>query len=61
MDNNTLVDEQIRARAYELWEKAEEPKESPDMYWEMARAEIEGEGGRDPAEPSGPLGDSGLK
>lgn len=33
-------EENIRTRAYYLWEQATEPKGSPDDYWEQARAEI---------------------
>lgn len=36
-------DEEIRTRAYYLWEQAAEPKGTPDEYWEQARAEIEKE------------------
>ncbi|MDE1181711.1 DUF2934 domain-containing protein [Paraburkholderia sp.] len=38
------IDEQIRTRAYYLWQNAKHPKTSPDDYWEQARLEIEGEG-----------------
>jgi hypothetical protein len=37
------MEEQIRTRAYYLWEHATEPKGTPDEYWEQARAEIEKE------------------
>ncbi|HEY1997552.1 DUF2934 domain-containing protein [Paraburkholderia sp.] len=36
-------EEQIRTRAYYLWEQATDPKGDPEEYWEQARAEIERE------------------
>ncbi|AIP35510.1 hypothetical protein DR64_6630 [Paraburkholderia xenovorans LB400] len=39
----TSLEEQIRTRAYYLWEQAGEQKGTPDEYWEQARAEIEKE------------------
>lgn len=45
-------EEQIRTRAYYLWEQAAEPKGTPDEYWEQARAEIESEA---PPVESGPV------
>lgn len=49
------TDEQIRERAYYLWEQAGEPKGTPDEYWEQARAEIEKEA---PPVESGPIADA---
>jgi hypothetical protein len=37
------MEEQIRTRAYYLWEHATDPKGTPDEYWEQARAEVEKE------------------
>jgi hypothetical protein len=37
------MEEQIRTRAYYLWEQATDPKGTPDEYWEQARAEVEKE------------------
>ncbi|SIT47305.1 conserved hypothetical protein [Paraburkholderia ribeironis] len=51
-------DEQIRTRAYYLWQQAPEPKGSPDEYWEQARAEIEKEA---PPVESGPVDGESLK
>lgn len=36
-------EEEIRTRAYYLWEQAPEPKGSPEEYWEQARAHVEKE------------------
>ncbi|MFM0637788.1 DUF2934 domain-containing protein [Paraburkholderia metrosideri] len=36
-------EEQIRTRAYYLWEQTTDPKGTPDEYWEQARDEIEKE------------------
>lgn len=52
------LEEQIRTRAYYLWEQAGDEKGTPDEYWEQARAEIEKE--RPPTE-SGPLGNTPAK
>ncbi|WP_144142047.1 DUF2934 domain-containing protein [Paraburkholderia sp. BCC1884] len=46
------LEEQIRTRAYYLWEQAGETKGTPDEYWEQARAEIEKEA---PPIESGPV------
>ena len=43
--DNTSIEEQIRTRAYHLWESARDPKGTPDEYWEQARAEIQEEQG----------------
>ncbi|RFU45275.1 DUF2934 domain-containing protein [Paraburkholderia sp. DHOC27] len=43
MDTEASKEEQIRTRAYYLWEQATDPKGTPDEYWEQARAEIEKE------------------
>jgi hypothetical protein len=37
------IEEQVRTRAYYLWEQATDPRGTPDEYWEQARAEIEKE------------------
>ena len=54
------VEERIRTRAYQLWEKATEPRGTPEEYWEQARAEIEAEDAQAdasgvPTEPPGTL------
>ncbi|MFP3563381.1 DUF2934 domain-containing protein [Paraburkholderia sp. SIMBA_030] len=54
------VEERIRTRAYQLWEKAAEPKGTPEEYWEQARAEIDDEDAHAdasgiPTEPPGTL------
>lgn len=56
----TTVKERIRTRAYHLWEKATEPRGTPEEYWEQARAEIEDEDAQAdasgvPTEPPGTL------
>lgn len=43
MEQPASIEEQIRTRAYYLWEQATDPKGTPDEYWEQARAEIEKE------------------
>nr|WKF61375.1 hypothetical protein HUO10_005906 [Paraburkholderia busanensis] len=50
----TSLEEQIRTRAYYLWERATDPKGTPDEYWEQARAEVEGDADAPPVE-SGPV------
>jgi hypothetical protein len=50
---STAREEQIRTRAYYLWQQATDPKGTPDEYWEQARAEIENEA---PPVESGPVG-----
>lgn len=47
MDNPT--DEQIRARAHELWEKAGKPEGRQDDFWHAAEQELRNE------DPSSPL------
>lgn len=54
------LDEQIRTRAYYLWEQAGEPKGTPDEYWEEARTEVEKEVDAPPIE-SGPIGEEREK
>ena len=54
----TSVEEQIRTRAYYLWEQAPEPKGTPDEYWEEARAAIEQE---TPPVESGPVDQAPVK
>lgn len=51
-------EEQIRTRAYYLWQQATEPKGEPEEYWEQARAEIEKEA---PPIESGPIADEPAK
>lgn len=51
---STSLEEQIRTRAYYLWERATDPKGTPDEYWEQARAEVEKEADAPPME-SGPV------
>lgn len=38
------IDEQIRERAYHLWERDDDPKKHADDYWDTARRQIEAEG-----------------
>ncbi|NML35442.1 DUF2934 domain-containing protein [Paraburkholderia antibiotica] len=52
------IDEQIRTRAYYLWQQADEPKGTPDQYWELARSEIEKEA---PPVESGPVSGDTMK
>lgn len=40
---NESMEEKIRARAYELWEKDGSPAGQADKYWEEARASLEGD------------------
>jgi len=54
------LEETIRRRAYDLWERAGCPQGRSDEFWHAARAEIEGEGPKvdapfDPFEP--PVGE----
>ncbi|MFM0010013.1 DUF2934 domain-containing protein [Paraburkholderia sediminicola] len=51
-------EEQIRTRAYYLWQQAGDPKATPDEYWEQARDEIEKEA---PPTESGPVADAPKK
>ena len=51
-------EEQIRTRAYYLWEQATEPKGTPDEYWEQARTEVEKEA---PPIESGPVAEEPAK
>ncbi|MFL9983726.1 DUF2934 domain-containing protein [Paraburkholderia sediminicola] len=51
-------EEQIRIRAYYLWQQAGDPKGTPDEYWEQARDEIEKEA---PPTESGPVADAPKK
>lgn len=57
-EEQTSQEEQIRTRAYYLWEQAADPKGTPDEYWEQARAEIEKEA---PPTESGPIAQEPLK
>ncbi|MFT4066601.1 DUF2934 domain-containing protein [Paraburkholderia sp.] len=52
MEHEPNVEEQIRTRAYYLWQQAAEPKGTPEQYWEQARDEIEKEA---PPVESGPV------
>jgi hypothetical protein len=54
----TSQEEEIRRRAYYLWEHADEPKGTPEEYWERARAEIEKEA---PPIESGPIAEEPKK
>jgi hypothetical protein len=58
MEQEPSLDEQIRVRAYYLWEQAPEPKGTPEQYWEQARSEIEKEA---PPVESGPVSGDTLK
>jgi hypothetical protein len=58
MEQEPSVDAQIRTRAYYLWEHADEPKGSPEQYWEQARSEIEKEA---PPVESGPVSGDTMK
>ena len=40
---NDSAEEQIRKRAYELWQKDGSPSGQADKYWEEARASFEQE------------------
>lgn len=51
-------EEQIRTRAYYLWQQAGDPKGAPDEYWEQAREEVEKEA---PPTESGPVADAPKK
>jgi hypothetical protein len=51
----TAQEEQIRTRAYYLWQQATDPKGTPDEYWEQARAEVESEAADAPPVESGPV------
>jgi hypothetical protein len=54
----TSREEQIRMRAYYLWEQAGDPKGTPDEYWEQARDEIDKEA---PPIESGPVAEAPKK
>jgi hypothetical protein len=38
------IDDRIRERAYQLWERDDDPKRHADEYWDTARRQIEAEG-----------------
>jgi hypothetical protein len=54
----TSREDQIRTRAYYLWEHAPEPKGTPDEYWEQAMSEIANEA---PPVESGPIAEEPKK
>ena len=54
----TSKEEQIRTRAYYLWEQATDPKGTPDEYWDQARDEVEKEA---PPLESGPVNGAAKK
>jgi Protein of unknown function (DUF2934) len=54
----TSKEEQIRTRAYYLWEQATNPKGTPDEYWDQARDEVEKEA---PPVESGPVNGAAKK
>ena len=58
MEQEPSVDEQIRTRAYYLWQQAAEPKGTPEQYWEQARSEVEKEA---PPVESGPVSGDTMK
>jgi len=58
MEQEPGIDEQIRTRAYYLWEQAPEPRGTPEQYWEQARDEIEKEA---PPVESGPVSGDTMK
>ncbi|MCC8395183.1 DUF2934 domain-containing protein [Paraburkholderia sp. MMS20-SJTR3] len=58
MEQEPNVEEQIRTRAYYLWQQADEPKGTPEQYWEQARSEIEKEA---PPVESGPVSGDTMK
>jgi hypothetical protein len=58
MEQESNVDEQIRTRAYYLWQQATQPKGTPEQYWEQARDEIEKEA---PPVESGPVSRDAMK
>jgi hypothetical protein len=55
--DNVSREEQIRARAYELWEKDGSPEGRADEYWEQAKAQIDEEedAGENETEPKSRL------
>ncbi|OLL28433.1 DUF2934 domain-containing protein [Burkholderia sp. SRS-W-2-2016] len=58
MEQEPSVEEQIRTRAYYLWQQADEPKGTPEQYWQRARSEIEKEA---PPVESGPVSGDTMK
>ncbi|TCK84180.1 DUF2934 domain-containing protein [Paraburkholderia sp. BL9I2N2] len=58
--NEQTLDEKIRRRAYELWEKDSSPAGPSEHYWEAARREIEAEDDGAPGGPA-PSGDGNRK
>ncbi|PQV49256.1 DUF2934 domain-containing protein [Paraburkholderia sp. BL21I4N1] len=55
------LEEQIRERAYYLWEQATGTKGPPDEYWEQARAEVEQNTPQGKSKPVAGHGDEGVK
>jgi Protein of unknown function (DUF2934) len=52
----SAIEEMIRKRAHELWEKAGMPEGRSEEFWFAARAEVESEARRDEnQEPRAPL------
>ena len=51
-DGERSTDQRIRERAYQLWERDDDPRKHADEYWDTARRQIEAEGADNaPAEP----------
>jgi hypothetical protein len=40
---DSIKEQRIRARAYQLWQQAGQPEGQADEYWYQAQAEIEAE------------------
>ncbi len=49
---------QIRTRAYELWERDASPEGRADYCWDLARRQVEAEGGTGPGEEEPPTDQS---
>lgn len=59
--DTTSQEEQIRERAYYLWEQATGTKGPPDEYWEQARAEVEQNTPLGKSKPVAGHGDEGVE